>query len=213
MILFFVLLAIELLKRAADERGKESALATPKSHTLTVKIAPDLHKSAASLATKRGENLSILVRDLLARAVVMGVEDALDSRIKGLETAVQKVVKRVDGAIAVIRSVEDDEVARRRVHEAAIREHLATLGAQISEVVAANTAVLQALVDGSAQHEADTAKALEGLLSRNSNALKMLVALLHAATPAARERWRDVESGMADGRKWREFADETLKKV
>lgn len=195
------------------ERAVNHAKSQSDQRTLTAKVPAKLHADALKLAAQRGENLSILVRDALAKIVELGVEDALQSRLDGVEKGGHKLLKRVEAAIAVIKSVEDDETRRWRLHEEAIREHLAALGAQMGEVVAANTAILQVLVDAHAAHEATTMKALEGLLRRSTDANKMLLSLLHAANPVARERWRVVESGMAEGRKWSEYAVETLKKA
>lgn len=195
------------------ERPVNHAKSQSDQRTLTAKVPANLHADALKLASQRGKNLSSLVRDALAKVVELGVEDALQSRLDGMEKGTHKLLKRVEAAIAIIKSVEDDETQRRRVHEAAIREHLAALGAQIGEVVAANTAILQVLVDAHSAHEEESTKALKGLLQRSTDANKMLLSLLHAANPVARERWRAVESGMRDGKKWAEYAQETFRKV
>ena len=173
---------------------------------LQVFVPLELREALKNSAEKSGKSMAEFIRETLQGAAKGASE-------KSLEATLQKVLARIEAVIKIQKSVEDDEMRRRSQDRDLILNSMAENFGHVVEAATGNATVLQALVDGLTAQEASNARTFAGLARRESDAIKMLVALLHTATPQTRERWRDIERGVSDGRKITEFVVETLKKV
>ena len=173
--------------------------------SLQVDVSPELRDSLKIAAEKAGKSRAEFIRETLQGATKGASE-------RSLEATLQKVLARIEAVIKIQKSVEDDEMRRRSQDREMILHSMAENFGHVVEAASGNTAVLQALVEGLAAHEASNAKAFSGLTRRGNDSIKMLVALMHATTPQGRDRWREIERGIADGKKITDFVIETLKK-
>jgi len=175
--------------------------------SLQVYVDPDLHKNLKLAVQKEGKTVSEFVRTLLSAALKQGLEKPFEARL-------DKVLKRIDGLTAVVKSIEDDEISRREKERKGFLEVSAQNMAQIGEVIAANSLAVQEL----AARQDALKTTLEADLERAQNRLLLLLKLVVATVRGTdergvRESYREIERGMTDGKKLVDFQLEALKKV
>jgi len=179
----------------------------PRPVSLQVYVDPDLHKKLKMAVQKNGRTVSEFARKALSVALEQGQELPFEARL-------DKVLKRQDATIAVIKSVEDDEIERRGKERKAFQEVVAASMTEIGEVIAANSLAVQEL----AARQDALKTTLEADLERAQNRLLLLLKLVVATVRGTdergvRESYREIERGMTDGKKLVDFQLEALKKV
>jgi len=179
----------------------------PKPVSLQVYLEPDLHKKLKLTVLKDGRTVSEFARKALSVALEQGQEQPFEARL-------EKILKRIDGVIGVVKSIEDDEIERRKADRKGFQEIAAQNMAQIGEVIAANTAAIQEL----AARQDALRTSLEAELEKAQNRLQILLKLVLAQVRGTdergvRESYREIERGMTDGKKLVDFQMETLKRA
>ena len=166
-----------------------------------VPIPTKTRNAITELAAKDGLSSSALARRILSDYVSNAGENAFAGRLETIELAVTKVAKRVDGVVGILRSIEMDEVERRaqerKAFQSANEDNLRTIG----EVVATNSAAIQALAARIEGFEDLMKPAVEQLQNRLALQGKLVGAiLLGTSDRSIRQAYREIETGTSGGK-------------
>jgi|GEM_PF-3060270 len=174
--------------------------------SLQVYLDPDLHKNLKKAVQKDGKTVSEFARRALSVALEQGQEQPFEARL-------DKVLKRIDGLTAVVKSIEDDEIERRRLERKNYQEVSAQNMAQVGEVIAANSLALQELAARQDALKTNVEAELEVAQNRLQILLKLCVSLVRGTDErGVRESYREIERGMTDGKKLVDFQMDALKR-
>ncbi|OIQ65330.1 hypothetical protein GALL_531140 [mine drainage metagenome] len=173
----------------AEDHGKDQA-------TYSVRIPTVLRDKVTDCAKRSRKSHRKYVADAIASAVESAEEAPVNARIA-------RVATRLEHLFALVRSIEDDEQARRRAERAHFVEAVAQSYTPMAEAVTGNSAVVEAL----AAEVRAVGGVVSGLLDRMHQQDLILAALLSAAeAKGARRAYAEIIHGIAkSGRKTNDY--------
>ena len=178
--------------------------------TFTVRIPRELRTRLTSVAEKSGKSATNLVVTAVTTAIESAEEQPLESRLVALEKATSRAGRRVEDLFAVVRSIETDEIERRRQERKGFTDTMAENYTAVAEAIAANTAVIEALFGEVRANR----EATEKLNQRLDAQATMLVALIHGATEkGVRASYLAIQRSVTSGeKKLEEFQIEAMRR-
>lgn len=178
--------------------------------TFTVRIPRELRTRLTSVAEKAGKSATNLVVAAVTTAIECAEEQPLESRLVTLERATSKGGRRLEDLFALVRSIETDEIERRRNERKGFTDTMAGNYTAVAEAIRANTIVIEALfVEVRANREAT-----EELNRRTEYQNWMLVALIHGiADKSVRTSYLTIANAIQKGeKKLEEFQIDAMKR-
>lgn len=173
-----------------------------------VRIPTELRSRIAAVAKKAGKTSTELVLAAVTNVVESADEERLESRFEALGKATSRIARRIEDLMAVVKSIEDDEVERRRSERKVFTEAMGDHYRAVAEAIAENSAAIGALVDEVRSNR----EAMEKVNNRLDGQALMIVAIIHG-TPdkAIRKAYLDIYTAVTkDGKKLTDFQRDAM---
>ena len=177
-------------------------------------LHPDVKQSIAEIAKAEGKTASEYVREVLSSCAENVGERAFAPRLKVLTDDTAKILKRINGLTAIVKSVEDDERERDVKNTRAISDALGQSMVEIGHVIASNSAALVQLAEQQAAFQAAHDAEIASIQQRLEMLLKLTAAVIHGSKDGdIRTSYRTIEAGMKDGTRLTHFLLDALKRA
>lgn len=167
---------------------------------LQVEIPAELRAKVATMAGENQKSMTKFVRDLLVIATEKADEERIDNkfetRFAALEKTTTRIGTRLENLFALVRSIEDDEQARRRAERAHFVEAVTNSYAPLAEALVQNSAAIEALATEIRAANA-AGKSTQKRLDQQAIILSSL--LLAAEAKGARRAYAEIHPGVTEG--------------